>query len=72
VVVTCAAASLQVGTGGLSRLITWRGSDSSLLPVLFVSHVDVVPVTQETLQVWLTIFCLPRFVTVVLINKPIW
>jgi acetylornithine deacetylase/succinyl-diaminopimelate desuccinylase-like protein len=61
---------LQVGAGGLSRLFTWQGSDSSLLPVLFVSHVDVVPVTQETLQVWPTIFVI--FIIAVLINKPIW
>lgn len=42
----------RLGEGGLSYLLTWRGSDASLRPVLFISHVDVVPVTQETLPDW--------------------
>jgi hypothetical protein len=75
----CAAACFQVGAGGLSRLITWQGSDASLQPVLFVSHVDVVPVTEETLKVrqhmlqlfgWgllLSLLLLPEFPAVVLI-----
>lgn len=49
--VTYVTAHLQVGAGGLSRLITWQGSDRSLQPVLFVSHVDVVPVAEETVKV---------------------
>ena len=40
--------SRQVGAGGYSRLLTWRGSDPSLDPVLFISHYDVVPVTPGT------------------------
>ncbi|GFR46956.1 hypothetical protein Agub_g8606, partial [Astrephomene gubernaculifera] len=35
----------QVGAGGFSLLLTWRGSSPGLRPVLFVSHYDVVPVT---------------------------
>jgi acetylornithine deacetylase/succinyl-diaminopimelate desuccinylase-like protein len=42
---------LQVGAGGLSRLITWHGSDPALQPVLFASHVDVVPVKEESIKV---------------------
>lgn len=42
----------QVGEGGYSLLITWRGSDPSLHPVLFVSHYDVVPVTPGTEGDW--------------------
>jgi hypothetical protein len=34
-----------------SYLITWPGSAPDLLPVLFVSHTDVVPVPPETLRV---------------------
>jgi carboxypeptidase PM20D1 len=37
-----------VGVGGYSRLLTWRGSQPQLDPVLFVSHYDVVPVTPGT------------------------
>ncbi|KAF6262167.1 hypothetical protein COO60DRAFT_676903 [Scenedesmus sp. NREL 46B-D3] len=42
----------QVGSGSLSHLLTWHGSQPQLRPVLFVSHIDVVPVTAETLQEW--------------------
>ena len=43
----------KVGAGGLSYLMTWRGSSSSdrLKPVLCVSHVDVVPVPPDRVQV---------------------
>jgi hypothetical protein len=41
----------QVGSGSLSTLLTWHGSQPQLRPVLFISHIDVVPVTAETLQV---------------------
>ena len=42
----------KAGEGGLSRLITWKGSDTSQLPALFISHVDVVPVQPENVAVW--------------------
>ena len=42
----------QVGEGGFSRLITWKGSQAGLRPVLFVSHYDVVPVTPGTEAGW--------------------
>jgi len=35
-----------------SLLYTWRGSDSALEPVLFNAHMDVVPVSKETLAGW--------------------
>ncbi|GAX73214.1 hypothetical protein CEUSTIGMA_g667.t1 [Chlamydomonas eustigma] len=41
-----------VGNGRLSLLLTWRGSDPSLLPVLLISHYDVVPVTPGTEGDW--------------------
>jgi hypothetical protein len=34
-----------------SYLITWPGSQPDLLPVLFISHVDVVPVPEGSLKV---------------------
>ncbi|GAX73213.1 hypothetical protein CEUSTIGMA_g666.t1 [Chlamydomonas eustigma] len=42
----------MVGNGSLSLLLTWRGSDPSLLPVLLISHYDVVPVTPGTEGDW--------------------
>ena len=33
-------------------LLKWQGSDSDLLPVLLISHYDVVPVTQGTEADW--------------------
>ena len=33
-------------------LIKWQGSDPSLLPLLFISHYDVVPVTKATEKDW--------------------
>jgi hypothetical protein len=48
---TCFIALHQVGSGSLSYLLTWHGSQQQLRPVLFLSHIDVVPVTAETLQV---------------------
>ncbi len=35
-----------------SLLYTWRGSDQNLKPVLFASHLDVVPVEGGTMQQW--------------------
>jgi len=42
---------MQLGLGGHSRLLTWEGSDASLESVLFVTHLDVVPVTQ-VVEAW--------------------
>ncbi len=42
----------QVGVDGWSRLYTWHGSDSSLAPVLFISHYDVVPAPNEGERKW--------------------
>jgi carboxypeptidase PM20D1 len=36
----------------LSLLYFWKGSDSSLKPMLIMSHQDVVPVDSETLDRW--------------------
>ena len=36
----------------LGRITTIKGSDSSLKPVLLMSHLDVVPVPRETLNRW--------------------
>lgn len=41
----------QAGVDMLSYLITWRGSDPALRPILLVSHVDVVPVPEASEQV---------------------
>eukprot|EP00877_Chromochloris_zofingiensis_P000763 jgi/Chrzof1/10688/Cz05g08200.t1 len=41
----------KVGVDSMSYLITWQGKNESLLPVLFISHVDVVPVPEESLMV---------------------
>jgi acetylornithine deacetylase/succinyl-diaminopimelate desuccinylase-like protein len=35
----------------LSYLMTWRGSSGGLKPVLCISHIDVVPVPPDRLQV---------------------
>ncbi|MBO0323079.1 M20 family peptidase [Muricauda sp. CAU 1633] len=35
-----------------SLLYTWRGSDPSKKPIILMSHQDVVPVDQPTLQDW--------------------
>ena len=43
---------MQVGSGNLTMLLWWPGTDSELLPVLFVSHYDVVPVTEGTEGAW--------------------
>mmetsp|Transcript_2492 Transcript_2492/g.4194 ORF Transcript_2492/g.4194 Transcript_2492/m.4194 type:complete len:520 (+) Transcript_2492:3-1562(+) len=42
----------QVGEGNLSLLLTWPGSAPELKPLLFISHLDVVPVAEETLSEW--------------------
>ncbi len=36
----------------MTTLLKWQGSDPALLPVMFVSHYDVVPVTQNTEAAW--------------------
>lgn len=41
----------EVLEGG-SLLYTWRGSDPSLEPVLFMAHQDVVPADEHTLDNW--------------------
>eukprot|EP00798_Chlamydomonas_sp_ICE-L_P031523 gene31523-6706_t len=33
----------KVGTGGHTFLLKWQGSDDDELPILFISHYDVVP-----------------------------
>ncbi len=38
--------------GGHSLLYTWEGSDSSLLPVMYYAHQDVVPAESEDGQSW--------------------
>lgn len=42
----------RLGAGNRSYLLTWHGSKPGLLPALFISHVDVVPVTPESLADW--------------------
>jgi len=37
---------------GQSLLFTWAGSDASLAPILFMGHMDVVPVEASTLGLW--------------------
>ena len=38
--------------GGHSLLYTWQGSDTSLDPILFAGHLDVVPVEPGTERTW--------------------
>ncbi|GAX80991.1 hypothetical protein CEUSTIGMA_g8426.t1 [Chlamydomonas eustigma] len=42
----------KTGVGNHSYLITWAGSDKSLDPALFISHIDVVPVDPDTEGEW--------------------
>lgn len=42
----------KLGDGGLSYLITWPGQQPELLPALFISHVDVEPISPGTEQDW--------------------
>jgi carboxypeptidase PM20D1 len=42
----------RLGKGNHSYLITWQGSQPGLQPALFISHLDVVPVTPGTEQDW--------------------
>ena len=37
---------------GFSLLYTWQGKDSSLEPVVFMAHQDVVPADENTLDQW--------------------
>ncbi|KIZ05232.1 hypothetical protein MNEG_2734 [Monoraphidium neglectum] len=41
----------KVGCDSLSYLITWQGSQPDLRPVLFISHLDVVPVAEASEKV---------------------
>ena len=38
--------------GDLSLLYLWEGTDTSLNPVLLMAHMDVVPVTDESIDDW--------------------
>ena len=38
--------------GGYTLLLRWPGSDSSLEPGLFMSHTDVVPVSEAAAEAW--------------------
>jgi carboxypeptidase PM20D1 len=42
----------RLSTDNLSLLVTWDGSEPGLKPILFISHIDVVPVTEDTLPHW--------------------
>jgi acetylornithine deacetylase/succinyl-diaminopimelate desuccinylase-like protein len=42
----------RVGDGNHSLLLTWAGGEPSLPPALFISHLDVVPVTPGTEGDW--------------------
>lgn len=39
--------------GGHSSVFTWTGSDTSLQPILFLAHLDVVPVEEDTAHLWI-------------------
>ncbi len=47
------AASVPWQVNQHTTLLKWEGSDPSLLPLLLISHYDVVPVTQGTEGDWL-------------------
>ncbi|HEX4932496.1 MAG TPA: M20 family peptidase [Gemmatimonadaceae bacterium] len=38
--------------GGLSLLYTWKGTDTTLAPVVLMGHFDVVPVPEPNLAAW--------------------
>jgi len=42
----------RLGSDHHSWLLTWPGSDVKLKPALFISHVDVVPVSEESISDW--------------------
>eukprot|EP00775_Hariotina_reticulata_P008008 gene8008-8206_t len=42
----------RLGSGKHSWLLTWQGSDEKLKPALFISHVDVVPVSEASISDW--------------------
>lgn len=46
------AAMTREVVGGLSLLYTWRGTDTTLAPVVLMGHMDVVPVTTENRAEW--------------------
>lgn len=43
----------QVGADNLSYLIEWPGTQPDLKAALFISHMDVVPVPEDTYKVGL-------------------
>ena len=42
----------MMGEANLTMLLRWPGSDPTLLPILFISHYDVVPITKGTEEDW--------------------
>lgn len=42
----------EVGAAQLSLLLQWKGSRPDLLPVLYISHYDVVPISSGTEGNW--------------------
>lgn len=42
----------RLGSGNHSWLLAWQGSDEKLKPALFISHVDVVPVSEASISDW--------------------
>jgi acetylornithine deacetylase/succinyl-diaminopimelate desuccinylase-like protein len=52
--------SVQLGAGSMTYLLSWRGSQPGLDPVLFLAHTDVVPAPPETLQARLGGVCVRK------------
>ena len=46
-----AAATRQIVAGG-ALIYAWKGSDPSLAPIILMAHQDVVPVAEETRNLW--------------------
>jgi len=46
-----AVASRQIVAGG-AMIYVWKGTDPSLAPVILMAHQDVVPVAEETRNLW--------------------
>jgi carboxypeptidase PM20D1 len=47
-----AAASTREIVGGGALIWTWKGSDPALAPIVLMAHQDVVPVVEETRNLW--------------------
>ncbi len=45
-------ASTHELVGGGALIYQWKGSDPGLAPVILMAHQDVVPVSEETLNLW--------------------